>query len=29
MEGRAKLEIRTTLEKMKELGLAAMGMYCI
>jgi len=29
MEGRANKEIRATLEKMQELRLAAMGMYCI
>ncbi len=29
MEGKEKLEIMATLEKMQELGLAAMGMYCI
>jgi hypothetical protein len=29
MEGRENLEIMATLEKMQELGLAAMGMYYI
>jgi hypothetical protein len=29
MEGRANLEIKVELEKMQELKLAAMGMYCL
>jgi hypothetical protein len=29
MEGRAHMEIKATLEKMQELRLATMGMYCI